>query len=520
MPLSKIFLVTLLLLISSFSGCMFLRQTKFTLMSLTVDDDDGFPRIAVQFNVSDLSNLILTSPENTILFSDEYYQGIHNESLYLAGYRSTVIPGIYTIKVVDASKNTIYENNLQFTGDDLSLTSLSEDQWSGNTGSIVVAFHLTVKNSGDLPAYPSQFMVNQGTTTIQALLLPTVILPGQSVQIPCYIPSSALSSKASQVNISLSDAAGNVLLEQRVTVIKKNLVTSWEYRWYYLGGNTLQIPSVEWLSDYYKGKDRFDILDYAAYVFDPFDDSYIEFLANQLLSLNNLRTDVEKINFVASFVQSIDYKKDDPENESYEYPRFPLETLKDRQGDCEDKAILAAALLDTLGYNVSLVRLPQHMAVGVHLNGTIPMYSYFIDHYYFLETTTLHMMLGEVPPEYQGLTNVTVYPISVRPLLIHQWKSATRYQVSTGGDYVRIRMVLDNLGTAATGNIEVRGAFYDNGSLLYNQRIIEVPAMIAGEERLVELSVDVPSGVSTTLKTQLYLDGIMVNQRESSQRFQ
>ena len=489
-------------------------------MSLTMDDDEGFPRMDVQFNVSDLSVLSLTGPKKTILFSNEYYQGIHNESLYLAGYRSTIPPGIYTIKAVDVSKNTIYENDLQFTGVDLALTSLSEDLWSGNAGSLVVAFHLTVKNSGDLPAYPSHLVVSQGTTTIQALLLPTVVLPAKSEQIPCFIPSSALSSMDGQVNISLSDDTGNILLDQRVTVVKKNLVASWEYRWYYHGDHTLQIPSVEWLSDYYKGKDRFDILDYTAYVFDPFDDHYIGFLVNQLFSLTHLTTDVEKINFVASFVQSIDYKKDDPDNESYEYPRFPLETLKDRQGDCEDKAILAAALLDTLGYNVSLIRLPQHMAVGVHLNDTMPMYSYYIDQYYFLETTTLHMALGEVPSEYQGLTNVTVYPISVRPLLIHQWKSATRYQISTGGDYVRIHMILENLGTAAAGNIEIRGAFYGNASLLYNQQTIDVPAMIAGEKRLVELSVDVPSGVSTTLKTQVYLDGIMVNQRESSQRFQ
>jgi hypothetical protein len=35
----------------------------------------------------------------------------------------------------------------------------------------------------------------------------------------------------------------------------------------------------------------------------------------------------------------------------------------------------------------------------------------------------------------------------------------------------------------------------------------------------VELSVDVPSLVMTTLKTQLYLNGMMVNQRESTSRF-
>jgi hypothetical protein len=254
-------------------------------------------------------------------------------------------------------------------------------------------------------------------------------------------------------------------------------------------------------------------------VFDRYDDSYINFLANQLLSLKNLKTNVEKINFIVSFVQSIEYKKDDPENETYEYPRYPLETLKEKHGDCEDKAILAAALLESLGYNVSLIRLPQHMAVGVHLNETISVYSYYIDQYYFLETTALSMPLGKIPPEYQNLSNVTMYPISSRPLLIHSWKNATRFTMSTGADYVNVTMIIENLGTAATSDIEVRGVFCDNTSRNYNQETMNVSSIAAGQKRVVELSVDVPPLVSTILKTQLFLNGMMVDQRESSSRF-
>ena len=158
------------------------------------------------------------------------------------------------------------------------------------------------------------------------------------------------------------------------------------------------------------------------------------------------------------------------------------------------------------------------MAVGVNLNQTIPGYSYYIDKYYFLETTTLHMTLGRVPPEYEGLTNVTVYPISQRPLLIHQWKSATRYRLSTGEDYVHVTMILENLGAIASPEIELRGAFYDTQERMYNQQTTRVPSIPAGGKRLVELSVDVPVSLpdhSTLLKTQVYLSGEMVNQRES-----
>jgi hypothetical protein len=162
------------------------------------------------------------------------------------------------------------------------------------------------------------------------------------------------------------------------------------------------------------------------------------------------------------------------------------------------------------------------MAVGVHLNETIPGYSFYIDQYYYLETTTMHMTLGRVPPEYEGITNVTVYPISQRPLLFHQWKSATRFQISTGEDYVRVIMIVENLGTSDASNLAVHGAFYDNESYMYNIKTTSVSSVPAGEKRLVELSVDVPSFLpeqATMLKTQLYLDGEMVNQRESTSRF-
>jgi hypothetical protein len=237
------------------------------------------------------------------------------------------------------------------------------------------------------------------------------------------------------------------------------------------------------------------------------------------LSGKNLKSDVEKINHIVSFVQALEYKKDDPENESYEYPRYPLETLQEQRGDCEDKAILTAALLASLGYNVSLLRLPQHMAVGVHLNQTLPLYSYYIDQYYFLETTTLSMPLGKIPDEYQGLSNVTVYPISSRPLLIHSWRNATRYRISTGADYVTVTMIIENLGTIASSDVQARGAFYDNASKMYNLEVADAPSIPAGDKCLLELSIDVPTSVTTSLKTQLYSEGVMVNERESTSLF-
>jgi hypothetical protein len=519
MPLGKAILLTTLLVISSLSGCTFLHQTHFTLLSFAIVDDEGFPQLSVQFNTSDMTVLTLTDPQKTVLFSDTYYAGIHTESISLAGYRTTVAAGTYLLKAVDSSKNTIFENEMLFKGANLSFVSVEEDWWNEVTGGSFVAFHFVVKNSGDLPAYPSDISVTQGAKSICTYVIPTIILPSHTTQIQCFLFLTTMNLTGDELDCSLFDTAGLVLVQSMVTLTQKNPLGSWIYQWRYNGDQTVQIPEVEWFYEYFKNLERFDIIDYAAYVFDRYDDSYIAILVHQLLSTKNLKTDVEKINFIASFVQALEYKKDNPENESYEYPRYPVETLKERRGDCEDKAILTAALLDNLGYNVSLIRLPQHMAVGVHLDETLPLYSYYISQYYFLETTTLFMPLGKIPPEYQGLTNVTVYPISSRPLLVHSWRNATRYEISTGADYVTVTMIIENLGTISSSNVEVRGAFYDNASRLYNLEVAEVPSIMPAEKCLLELSIDVPISVATSLKTQLYLDGVMVNERESTSRF-
>ena len=116
--------------------------------------------------------LTLTGPQQNILFSDTYYSGIHNESIYLTGYRTTVVAGTYTLKAVDSSKNTIFENELQFNGHNLSLISVYEDWWNKNTDSSVVTLHLSVKNSGNLPVYPFNITVSQGKNSVGAYLLP------------------------------------------------------------------------------------------------------------------------------------------------------------------------------------------------------------------------------------------------------------------------------------------------------------------------------------------------------------
>jgi predicted transglutaminase-like cysteine proteinase len=498
---------------------MFLSQTKFSLLSSTITDDNGFPELVLSFNTSDMVTLTVQGP-STSLFSDSYYAGIHNESIALGTYHTTPPSGTYTITATDSSKNKVSTNQLRFNGANLTILQVDEDWWMEKSGYSLIGVTLGVQNTGDLPAYPDKILIRHQTDRTEALLTPISILPSQSSSLHCFVHLMNFTRDETTVNLSLSASNGDSLAQVMRIVTPASIVPPWEYQWYYRGQNTVRIPAVNWFSQYYKNLPRVDTEDYAAYVFNPFDDDYISFVAHQLTMLPNAPTkESERVDFIASFVQSITYAKDDPLNESYEYPRYPIETLSDQHGDCEDKAILTAALLDSAGYNVSLLRLPNHMAVGVRLKTPLSGYSPYVDQYYFLETTVLHVPFGQVPPEYQGLTNVTIYLISSRPLLLHTWKNATRYKVSTGADYIQIKIVVENLGTKTANDVKVRGAFYDAMNISYNPESTSISLLPPNDNAMVKLTCNVPSSIETTLKTQLILDGFLVHQQESTMHF-
>lgn len=78
-----------------------------------------------------------------------------------------------------------------------------------------------------------------------------------------------------------------------------------------------------------------------------------------------------------------------------EYWKYPLETLYDRAGDCEDTSILLAVLYKATGYAV-FVLLPGHAVKAVVLPSDTVGYYYSVNfkNYYFCETTA-ETSLGE-----------------------------------------------------------------------------------------------------------------------------
>jgi hypothetical protein len=69
---------------------------------------------------------------------------------------------------------------------------------------------------------------------------------------------------------------------------------------------------------------------------------------------------------ILSFVQrEITYVRDEASTGYPEYGRFPLQTLTDRQGDCECKAILCCALLAYCGLDCALIIEDSHVLCGL-----------------------------------------------------------------------------------------------------------------------------------------------------------
>lgn len=114
-------------------------------------------------------------------------------------------------------------------------------------------------------------------------------------------------------------------------------------------------------------------------------------------------TNYETMMMAASFVQELPYKEDDEYLGVPEYARYPIETLVDGAGDCEDKSILLAALLRELGCEVVLLEFPNHVAVGVEANRDDAYGSYAPyggKKYFYLESTASGWELGEIPSEF------------------------------------------------------------------------------------------------------------------------
>lgn len=154
------------------------------------------------------------------------------------------------------------------------------------------------------------------------------------------------------------------------------------------------------------------------------DDPFIKKIAKRISE--GAKDDIGDIWLAISFVQNLPYVKDVFTGYD-EYPKYPVETFFEKNGDCEDMSYLTASIVNAMGYGSVLVLLPGHMAVGVYMDCDTPGTYYKVDGrcYYYVETTSNDFAPGEIPDRYRNTRAaiikipsgeiVNVYPQYIKP---------------------------------------------------------------------------------------------------------
>jgi hypothetical protein len=296
--------------------------------------------------------------------------------------------------------------------------------------------------------------------------------PSSTVSVSTHVittsPTYTLSttSTASSLDVVVPTPTYESLLSAPQFPSQDSIITDNYSRSYGLDKWTWELHIHQSLYDYYKLLPRIPTTNYSVYVTHPLDDDYMHSLVEKIRDAAEKKgySEFDTVSMAAAFVQSLEYTNDTDTTGFDEYPRFPIETLVDNGGDCEDTAILTASLIDSMGYGVVLLRLSnesgtiKHMAVGVkgsdNVTGTY--WKYQGGKYYYLETTGEGWRIGQLPDTYKKWT-AQVFPMMPIPILTHSWET------KANGRYLELRVKVENMGSAIAENVYVYAGF-DAGS--------------------------------------------------------
>jgi len=107
--------------------------------------------------------------------------------------------------------------------------------------------------------------------------------------------------------------------------------------------------------------------------------------------------DAERAGMVITFIQEcLPYTAD-----ATGYEQYPVETLVDG-GDCEDRVILAAALLRRMGFATAMLRYDDHVALGLAGDFKGTYYPWNGKKYFYVELTSRGWQPGMIPKEYKN----------------------------------------------------------------------------------------------------------------------
>ncbi len=178
-------------------------------------------------------------------------------------------------------------------------------------------------------------------------------------------------------------------------------------------------------------------------------------LARKLEAIASSETD--RVEAALTYVQSLPYSYDSTSKGKDEYVRYPVETLVDGCGDCEDKSVLLAAILHEMNIDFVLLMAPDHMAVGVNCEPHYDATGFMFNgkKYYYAETTEIDFKIGQVPDNV-ALARIEVLPCDAAPALIVK---DVRFESQPALLFEKtpcvLEMVLQNLGPSKISGLRI-----------------------------------------------------------------
>ena len=239
--------------------------------------------------------------------------------------------------------------------------------------------------------------------------------------------------------------------------------------------------------------------DFAHYVLSEYDRIYIRNLVESFRLGGEKRgySETDHVYNVISFVQSLRYEYDLKSKQEKDYVRYPLETLVDGEGDCEDMVILAASILYEMGYGVLLVSLPEHLALAVQCSEFFPgtYYEYEGERYYYLEMTGEGWDLGQIPAQYKGV-KAHLIPVIDRPV-VRLESCNYQYDAYRSTDTtvkVNMRCAVSNLGPRSTQGMLLHVLFkaYGSAPKAFKEQFFQLADLPEGGKAEFALKMDVP----------------------------
>ena len=229
---------------------------------------------------------------------------------------------------------------------------------------------------------------------------------------------------------------------------------------------------------------------YYSFMLSEHDRSVMQALANEFS--NHSASELESINLALTFVQSLPYAYDSATKGTDEYLRYPVETLVDGCGDCEDKVALLVALLYEMDVDFILLVLPEHMAVGVHCDEVdADRYLLFREKkYYYLETTMEGWQIGQIPEDYHD-AEMEAVPVDDNPsLLIEGVRFESQPTLVFHKAVCDLELDLYNLGPGKVTELQVHVQVIEKGkkARLLAEAFFSLNDMQEGEQRTEMLS--------------------------------